>query len=81
MCGLRAQPVDPTPSRFGSQAAWPLAAAGFAQLPHPREQLAIPSSQKERWPEVQNEGGIAEKERAGPEASTHAPGSLSGSSQ
>ena len=60
-----AQPVDPTPSRFGSQAAWPLAAAGFAQLPHPREQLAIPSSQKERWPEVQNEGGIAEKERAG----------------
>ena len=60
LCVLGAQPVDITPSQFGSQAAWPLAAAGFAQLPHPREWLAIASGQKERWPEVQNGGGIAE---------------------
>ena len=65
MCVLGPQPVDPTPSPFGSQAVWPLAAAGFAQLPHPREQLAVPSGQKQRWQEVQDEGGIAEKGRAG----------------
>lgn len=65
VCVLGAQPVDPTPSQFGSQAAWPLAAAGFAQLPHPRQWLAVPSSQKEMWPEVRNEGGIAEESSEG----------------
>ena len=63
VCWGCSQWIQPPPGLAVRQPG--LAAAGFAQLPRPRRWLAVPSIQKEMWPEVRNEGGIAEESSEG----------------